>query len=255
MPVEPAGRDGLGLGVADGAGEEDLGRRDGLLEVVGRQTDAAFGQEQTRIAAHLAVQPGVGIGQRGPCAFVKPAEDDEVRALHPRLDRAPDHDEGMRRDRVAHLGAVKDALKERRVVAERQVGPVDRLAQELVHHLARLASRRLVPEAAASLPAGAVARRRAVSRWRATRSASGATGAVGSAASAANSQSSQGARSARLSGPGLQRARSGKGGPLRRMWSSRSRVCRRWRPRSSPLPWVSGCLRRTRRASAVSAGP
>ena len=122
---------------------------------MGGQTDAAFGQEQTRFAPHLAVEPGVGIGKRRPDPFVQPAEDDEVRALHARLDRAPDHDAGMRSDRIADLGPVEDAREQRRIVADGEVGSVDGLAQELLHHLARLAAGGALPEPAGSgLPGG-----------------------------------------------------------------------------------------------------
>ncbi len=71
--------------------------------------------------AQRPVQPGIWRGGRRPRAFVQAREDQQIGALHPRLERAPDQDMRMCRVRIAHLVPGKHGVKQAGVIAGRDV--------------------------------------------------------------------------------------------------------------------------------------
>lgn len=153
--VQPARGDGFRLGIADGAGQHDLGRGDGLLIVMRGQADLAFGQQKAEIVPHLAVQPGVRRGLRRPDSVVEAAEDDEIGLGRAGLQRAADEDRGVDGFRAADGAALQDG-EEQGLVVEGGKRPAGlRLAPEFGDGHGGFAAGCHLPEAAGAFPEGA----------------------------------------------------------------------------------------------------
>ena len=144
--IQPTRGHGFRLVRPDRAGQADLGRGNGLLIVMGRQADPPFGQQQTGFQAHLAVQPGVGRRGFGPCAVIQPAKDHQIGALHAGLERAPDHDVGMRRVAVADFALLQQGTHQIGVIRRRHLAPIGRVFGKIVHHLRRFFARVVLPQ-------------------------------------------------------------------------------------------------------------
>ena len=78
QPVDPARGHGFRLVGPDRAADPNLGRCDGLLEIMGGKANPAFGQQKPRLSPHLAIEPRVGRGGFGPSALVHAAKDDQI---------------------------------------------------------------------------------------------------------------------------------------------------------------------------------
>ena len=116
-----------------------------------RKPDPPFRQQQARTVAHLSVQPGIGARRLGPAALVQPAEDQQIGAHHPRLERAPDHDAGETGVAVAHLFPLQQRRQQIGKIAGRHRAAVTGLALQRLDHLQRLLAGVLLPERAGAL--------------------------------------------------------------------------------------------------------
>ena len=83
--VEPARDHRFGIGRAHGPGEPDLGRGNRLLEIMRREANAPFWQQEPHLITQGAVEPWVRLGRFRPTALIQPGKDQEIGALHARL--------------------------------------------------------------------------------------------------------------------------------------------------------------------------
>ena len=103
-----------------------------------RQTDTAFGQQQTRFRPHFTVQPWVRRWGLGPTALIQTAKDHHIRALHTRLKRTPDHHLRVRADGIGDLGCAQDRAEQVQIVADVQITAEPGLGHQVIHSGARL---------------------------------------------------------------------------------------------------------------------
>ena len=89
-PLAPAARRGDGIAVAQGAGDDHLGRAGRHPHIMRAQSGPPVMRLQPGRVAHLGIGPGVDLRPWWPVALVEPAKDQAVGALHARLDRAED---------------------------------------------------------------------------------------------------------------------------------------------------------------------
>ena len=111
-----------------------------------RQTNPAFGQQQTRLGAHLAVQPRIGRRCLGPRAIVQTAKDHQIRTLNAGLKRAPDHHVGMGRIAVADLSGRQNRADQVGIVRGVHRAAMRRLCAQLIHDFARFLACGFVPQ-------------------------------------------------------------------------------------------------------------
>ena len=113
---------------------------------MGRQADPAFRQQKPCIETHFPVEPRVGFGRFGPCAVIQSRQNHQIGALNPRLERAPDHDQRVRRVPVSHFALTEDAADQVRVIRRSQFNTECRLVPDGVHGLAGLLPGFLQPQ-------------------------------------------------------------------------------------------------------------
>ena len=147
-PVQPARRHSFSICIAVRAGQHNFGRGNGLLVIMRGQADLAIGQQQTRIFAQFAVQPRIGVGQFGPCAIVEATQNNQIRPLHPRFKRAPDHDGGVGLRRIAHLALIKDGGEKIGVILRRHIRAMRCLGCQIDHRRQCLQPRSFGPKRA-----------------------------------------------------------------------------------------------------------
>ena len=151
-------------------------------EIVRGKPDPEFERRHAELGADLGRQPRIGRGQRRPDAFVQSAEDDQVGALQPRFEQAPDEDARMTAVGRPHGARVEQLAQQRHGV----VGADDRARAAASEPGARASS------SAAIRPAGPRHAASPASAWR----------GLGKAAGEARQR-----RSARASMPSMRRQR------------------------------------------------
>ena len=144
QPQQPARRH-LGRAVHPvGAGQDDMGGREGLGEIMGLKANKPFRGRQAEILEHGAAHPWTGLGLGGPGVFVEAAEDHHVRLLQPGFQQAPDMEPGVppvlgSDDPPRHQG-----IQKRRVIVGGDgaeiLGRVPELGDEVGHRLAGVSS-------------------------------------------------------------------------------------------------------------------
>ena len=100
-----------------GAGQQHLGRREALDEIVGGKADAPLRRGQAERGAHGPAQPRVGARIGGPGSLVEAAEAQEIGVLQPCLQGTPDVQPGMQPVGGAHHLGGHQRLEQRRIVA------------------------------------------------------------------------------------------------------------------------------------------
>ena len=209
------------------------GARDGLLKIMRGQPDLPFGQQQTRLQPHLAAEPRVGAAALRPTRLIQPTEQSPDRPLaratrmHPESQCSGAIRSGRRDDPVAQQSAKEIAVlhwPKRCHRARLRAGPrqcaVPLRARRLRATIRWLQHCRLglrpVPRRAPDVSL--------------LQAESGSSAALSTPSKLAETHAAQALSARPRHAPSAQAASappSGKAGPCRRKYSSRSRVKRR----------------------------
>ena len=139
--AQPSRGDGRGVCGSGAPAQHHLPGGDRLLEVMGAQPGFPFRQEKAGLPAHVPVEPGIRHRLGGPCSVVQAAGDDQVGALHPRIDGVPDGNERVGGEFLPNQPPGGDRPEEVGVVGA-------------AHRAGRIAFRLQFREGGESLPAG-----------------------------------------------------------------------------------------------------